>query len=199
MTTSTDIANLALGLLKQKTIGDIDEDTTLAKDIRRNFAVTRDAILELADWDFARRRASLAASAQTPAFGFKYAYTLPSDLVKLLPVTMDGSVRGRAVPHEKEGTEVLCDLKAPLKIRYIAQVYNYSLWPATAIDLFSTRLAMKMAHWITGKSGYYDIAAKAHKDALDTALLSNAVQGSEPEPEYSEFVDARFVETGYSL
>lgn len=199
MTTSTDIANMALGLLKQKEIGDIDADTTLAGNIRRNFDITRNSILELADWDFARRRASLAANATAPAFGFKYAYGLPSDCVRLLPVTLDGSLKGRAVPYEKEGTDVLCDLKAPLKIRYIAEVENYTLWPATAIDLFSTRLAMKMAHWITGKTSYYDIAAKAHKDALNTALLSNAVQGSEPEPEYSEFVDARFVETGYTL
>ena len=57
--TPTDIVNLALDMLKEAPITSIDEGRPIAMWCKRNFDVTRDALLEEADWNFALKRAEL--------------------------------------------------------------------------------------------------------------------------------------------
>lgn len=83
MATDVDIANMALGHLGTRaTISDLNENSVEAREIQRVYAITRDNILSMLDWNFARVFLSLATGTATlPArWGFCYAY--PSDCLK---------------------------------------------------------------------------------------------------------------------
>lgn len=191
MTTETDIANLALDILKEAPITSLDQDRPTASWMKRNFDFNRDAVLAMMPWNCALKRVKLPADGTSPAFGWDYRYGLPSDCIRLLPVTNDGTMEGRPVQHEVEAGYVLTNKAGPLKVRYISRLKNYSAYPALLIEAVSARLALRMAHWMTGKSSYVQIA-QAHFDrALHDAWLSDAIEGSSPRAADNEWIDAR--------
>lgn len=191
MASATDIANLALDILKEAPINSIDEDRPTARLIKRNFEVERDALLEYADWNFAMKRAALPADAEAPAFGWAYAYTLPSDCIRLMPVTADGATEGNPIDHEVEAGRILTNLSGPLKIRYVYRCDKYGTYPATFTLALAARLARKMAHWMTGKTSYVQVAQQLYRDTMEEAWQSDAVQGTWPRAADNEWVDAR--------
>lgn len=191
MTTETDIANMALDILKEAPITSIDDARPIAMWMKRNFAVTRDAELEKAEWNFALRRKSLPADSTAPEFGWRNAFTLPSECIRVIPLTADGTAEGTPVPHEIEDGRILTDMPAPLRVRYVYRSTDYSRYPATFTMALAARLAMGMAHWLTGKSNFAQIAANAYQEAKRDAWLSDAVQGTTPRAADDEWVDAR--------
>lgn len=191
MTTATDICNRALDILHEAPITSLDDDRPIGRWCKRNFATTRDALLEESEWNFALKRASLAKDATDPAFGWDHAFTLPGDCIRLVPLTEDGEGEGRPIPHEIEAGKVLTDAASPLKVRYVYRNEDYDRYPATFQMALAARLAMQMAHWITGKSSYVQIAEGMYRDAMSKAWLADAVQGTVPRAADSDWTDAR--------
>lgn len=191
MTSATDIANRALDILKEAPISSIEDARPIAMWLKRNFDVTRDALLEESEWNFALKRASLPASSTAPAFGWQKQYQLPGDCIRVIPLTADGSFEGTPVPFEVEDGKILTDAEAPLKVRYVYRNENYAAYPATFQQALSAKLAMKMAHWLTGKSSFVQIAEGMYRDAMSKAWLSDAAQGSVPRPADEQWISAR--------
>ena len=191
MATETDIANMALDILKEAPITSFEEKRPIAGWLKRNFAATRDAELEKAEWNFALRRAALPAASDRPAFGWSNAFILPSDCIRLIPLTECGISEGRPIPHEVEDGRILTNAPGPLKIRYVCRNTDYARYPATFQMALAARLAMGMAHWLTGKSNFAQIASNAYQQAKNDAWLSDAVQGTVPRAADNEWVDAR--------
>jgi len=189
--TPTDIANLALDILKEGPIGSIEDARPTARWLKRNFDISRDALLEETEWDFATRRVSLPADTDGPAFGWDYSYTLPADSIRVIPLTVDGEEEGDPIPHSVEGGKVLTDAPPALKLIYVFRCEDYARYPATFVDVLSARLATRMAHWLTGKSNYVTIAQGLYNDAMRRAWLSSAVQGTAPRAADNDWVNAR--------
>lgn len=88
MASEVEICNLALAHLGDSaTVASLDppEGSAQAEHCQRFYPIARDAVLEMHDWNFATRRAELAAV----TFGFEqwaYAYALPSDCLRALAV-----------------------------------------------------------------------------------------------------------------
>ena len=191
MPTQTDVANMALDMLKEAPITSIDEARPIAMWIKRNFDTARDATLEETEWNFALKRDAIAADATVPAFGWAYAYTLPSDCIRLLPLTTDGYSEGDPIAHELEAGKILTDALAPLNIRYIYRHVDYGAYPATFTTALAARLALGMAHWLTGKTGFAQVAQQTYAQAINRAWLSDAVQGTSPRAADNDWVNAR--------
>lgn len=191
MTTATDICNLALDILKEAPISSIDDQRPVAMWCKRNFAVSRDSLLVRADWNFALKRASLPADLTPPAFGWDLAYTLPSDCLRLIPLTRCGNYEGYPIPHEVESGKILTNATAPLKIRYVARVEAYASYPAVFIEALAGYMAMKCAHWVTGKQGYQQIAQGLFAEAMRNAWLVDAIEGTSPRAADDEWVAQR--------
>jgi len=189
--TPTDIVNLALDVLKEAPITSIDEGRPIAMWCKRNFAVTRDSLLEEADWNFAIKRAKLPASVTPPAFGWEHQYTLPADCLRLIALTYGGYPEGQPIPFEVEGGMILTNATGPLPVRYVARVENYDAYPATFINALSAKLATRMAHWVTGKSNYVQIASGLYQDAMNKAWLADAIVGTVPRAADDEWINAR--------
>lgn len=191
MTTETDICNRALDIMKEASITSIDEDRSMARWFKRNFYTERDALLEYADWNFALKRVLLPADGAAPAFGWNYQYTLPGDCIRVLPLTLDGTIEGTPLIHEVEDGKIMTNQSGPLKVRYIYRNENYASYPATFQGALSARLARRCAHWVTGKSSYVQVAQSIYGEAMEEAWTSDAIQGTWPRAADSEWIDAR--------
>jgi hypothetical protein len=188
----TGICNLALDILKEASISSINDDRPVANWCRRNFPVTRDACLSLANWNFATKRASIAAEATGPAFGWDYAYTLPTDCLRVIALTYEGYDESNPVRHIIEGGAIFTNSSGPLPIRYVARIENYNAYSPLFIEALSARLAFKMAHWLTGKTGYQQVAQGIYEQAMNDAWLADAIEGDQPRAADNDWIDARY-------
>jgi hypothetical protein len=131
------ICNAALFAIGDSTrITSLDDDTVLARLCKERYPRIRDALLRAYPWNFAAARASLAADPQAPPFEFITQYTLPSDFLWLRELY--GNERE---PYQVEGGYILCNVAAPLEIKYTRRVDD----PTTFDDLFAEALAARLA------------------------------------------------------
>lgn len=83
MATLVDIANFALGLCAEGTISTLTEATPQAQLCSLHLPQTIREVLSEGRWKSARKQANLAQTT-TPLFGWAYAYTLPTDFLRLV-------------------------------------------------------------------------------------------------------------------
>ncbi|UXN73377.1 hypothetical protein N8D56_21255 [Devosia sp. A8/3-2] len=183
---------MALDILKERPIASLNDARPTAEWLKRNFAVTRDACSAMANWNFATKRASIPAEVTVPAFGWSKAYTLPTDCLRLIALTYDGYDETNPIRHIVEGGAVLTNQSGPLPIRYVARVENYNVYSALFVEALSARLAFKMAHWVTGKTSYQQVAKGIYDRAMSDARLSDAIEGDQPRPADNDWIDARY-------
>lgn len=145
MASVTSICNLALGKCgESQKIIDITENTRAARALNAAYETVRDICLRDHPWNFAKRRAQLAAAVDTPAWGFTYSYPLPSDCLRLLEIE-----NLRADDYEVRGRAIETDAGGPLAIDYIARITDPNQYDPGFISVFSTRLAAEVAFEIT--------------------------------------------------
>lgn len=189
---ATDICNMALDILKEAPISSIDDDRATARWFKRNFATARDASLSLADWNFAMDRALLPADTLAPAFGWDKAYTLPGSCIRLSAITYEGADESRNIRHRVERRRILTNETGPLAIRFVGRTEAYDTYHPLFIEALSARMAFRMAHWLTGKTGYQEVAAGILKQSLSDAWLADAIEGDTPRAADDDWVDARW-------
>lgn len=82
---ATEIANLALDIIKTENINDIEipADDKIAGTCSRWYDDVRQSCLEGFPWIFASKRDSIPLNATAPEFGFTDAYSLPTDYLSL--------------------------------------------------------------------------------------------------------------------
>ncbi|RIK92875.1 MAG: hypothetical protein DCC73_11395 [Proteobacteria bacterium] len=145
MASVTSICNLALGKCgESQKIIDITENSRAARALNAAYETVRDICLRDHPWNFAKRRAALAAAIETPAWGFAYAFDLPADCLRLIEVK-----DLRADDYEVRGRTIETDAAGPLYIDYIARITDPNQYDAGFVAVFSTRLAAEVAYEIT--------------------------------------------------
>lgn len=188
------IASLAASILDDQPVTSLSDDTTVARFMARWFGPARDALLQKYPWHFAKDRKLLASDSPGPAFGWSESYTIPSDWVRVLPLTEDGEWGGREIPYEVEGGKILTDAKAPLKVRGIKRVTNAAKFPPLFVAMLSARLALLGALNITGKSSYADKARSLYLEAVEDYKLVDTLESGTPEPQdRHDIIDVRGV------
>lgn len=183
----TDICNLALDHLREAPIGHIDADGSVSEWFQRNFDAVLDGVLRDHPWNFAITRASIAVDGTAPDFGWTYRYALPTDCVRLLQIRSGGYLNGAPVEHEIEGEYILTNAPTPLKIRYIKTMSDPSKWDALFVEAMAAALALKMSHWLTGKTSYVQMAKALYDEALAKAKRVDGMEGT-PEAIYADDV-----------
>lgn len=180
-TTDVDICNRALSRLGTRaTISALDENSTEARTASIWYGATRDTLLRVHDWNFARRRVVLAEQGAAPT-GWAFRYALPTDCVRLLrlaSVTPDTGALGfiSAPRFEVAGDStsrfVLCDEPAAEAV-YTARVDDPNLYDAGFASALVDQLAAHIAYPITQKTETAVRLAQMARAALADAMASD--------------------------
>ncbi|WP_448953071.1 hypothetical protein [Labrys neptuniae] len=187
----TQISNLALDYLDEAPLTSIDDNSAVARWFKRNFWPVAWSLMRKHPWNFASTRAMLPASATAPAFGWTYAYDVPADCLRVLPLTIDGREDSRSVDHKVEGTQILANEPAPRPVRYIRRVDNTGQFDQQFTDVLAVALAQKAAHMITGKASYAAQLGQTLQTIMQDAQAIDALEGTPDEPEDDFWIRAR--------
>ena len=88
----TSIINTALMRVGVQGVNLAFQDTPAAQVAEATYNRSLEFCLSLYPWPFALRYAVLAQSADAPPFGYRYAYQLPGDCMRILDVRRHGDV-----------------------------------------------------------------------------------------------------------
>lgn len=191
--TKLTIWNAALDLLHEAALTSSADDRPVARWLGREYDRIRDSALALHTWNFASKRAAIAADATPPAFGWSYAYTLPSDFIRTHYINRQGYHNGQPVTHEIEGGKILTNETAPLYLRYIARVTTEGDFDILFCTALAAMLAEEMAHWITGKASFAQVATAKRVDAVKQARLLDSIQGTAESVNDDDVINVRYV------
>jgi hypothetical protein len=174
MASEVDICNLALGHLGDNaTVASLDppEGSAQAEHCARFYALARDSILELHDWNFATKRSQPAMiAASWPQW--RYAYVQPADCLRVVSVLnpeatddfsqslprpwsqsgIDGPAMGNYTPQpyvcetDDEGREIILTNQEYALVRYVAFVSDTTRFT----PLFITTLTWHLASLLAG-------------------------------------------------
>lgn len=169
-----EILSSALVELGEDRITSADQDTERARIASEVFETERDALLEEHPWKFATTRAELARLAETPAFGFAFAFALPTDCLHVMDTWPETHCR-------VEGGRLLADEPA-MAVRYVRRVTSPTSMPPTFRAALAARIAAKVAKKITGSSAEKERMLELYADRLKTAKSRDAQGGGAPEP-----------------
>lgn len=158
MATETDLLNDALSQIGEVSIGSINDGTVNANYCLALYPALLDSILRSHHWNFALTRVALSPDVTAPVYEYAYAYTLPSDCLKLVAYAggntstptlwlYDG-IRVHPLPFKVEGRKLYSN-EGLVYIQYIARKSNPSDWDALFYQVVATWLASKLAMAIT--------------------------------------------------
>jgi hypothetical protein len=173
----TSIANAALVILGERRINDLNENAKSANVIQTRFDDVRDALLRAMTWRFATRRAQIAASGTSPAWGFTYTYPLPFDCLRVLEVDDRWGFGWRV-----ESNAIVTNVESPLAITYVARVEDPIEMDSEFRQLFAAALAVELAETITGDSRKLETAARRFGALLESARATNGQEESPRDP-----------------
>jgi len=175
MPSSTDIANLALGLIDEAPIDNLEQDNRSARLVKLHYDDVRKAEITKHIWTFALATSSLTGT-DSGEEGLSWSYTIPADCLRPLPLTYDGEPDGIPISWEVRGTKIYTDQESPRILHYIKDVTDTTLWDATFRDVVIAALAAKIALPLTKNAGIVQLAEAAYQKALSEALRVNAVR-----------------------
>lgn len=174
--TKIGIWNQALDVLREQPLAATTDTQATALWLNRNYDQQRDYLMERYLWKFALTRAEIPADSTPPAYGWQNRYLIPTDALRFVPPTVDGSINGQPIPFEEEAGYILCDATRALRLRYILRTTNEGLWSNGFCECLSLRLAFRMSHWLTGKQSMLQQVQGLYKDTIAGVIQTHAVQ-----------------------
>lgn len=192
------VNDVAIGRIALQKLGesapfnDFNEDTKVARELTKCYALLRNAELRRRKWRFSLARASLPEALPAPSFGYSHAYNLPSDCLRALAIGdyAPGSLYSSlntgldTAEYSIEGRQVLTDQGAPLKIRYIREVTDEAQFDSAFVQAFAARIAYECADVIAPGRGRKADAMTDYRIAISEAIRANAIES--PKEEFND-------------
>jgi hypothetical protein len=173
--TDIEIVNSALVNLGCNPITVIDDTTSEGRVVGRIYPVTRDALLTLREWTFAKARLQLTQDAQAPAFGYLYQYMLPNNgLAVIRAYEPDGE--NLIMDWVREGPYVITDTVGPIFAELIMRVSENGFHPAFVKALVA-QLCADMAIPLTENRSLADSWETKAAARLVEAAVADGKQG----------------------
>ena len=121
MASVVDICNIALSNLGDQKISSLSDANERARVCHLRHEDVRDSVLRSHPWSCAIKRTQLARNDTAPVWGFDYAYSLPSDCLRVL------DVEEWETPFRIENGNIVTDAEK-VKLKYIKQVWSNRYW-----------------------------------------------------------------------
>ena len=181
MISETDIANLALNLLCEKPIADINDNTdTVARTVKVVYAQERNKLLERCQWSFATKMTTISKLAEAPVYKWSAYYQLPSDFIRLIEIDRVDAwlpkeyfdIHGRKLClNRTESTDENADT---VDIEYIFRQEDSTLYTPLFCDALAYAVASRVARPLTGS----DQKAERLLEQLEQIILPQAMTRS---------------------
>ena len=193
MASTVDICNGALNQLGATTILSLTEDSKNARLCNSRYTQVRDGVFRSHPWNCLQKRIELAADTTAPAWGFSYAYTLPSDCLRLLRILDYDS------NYKVEGRKILSNTSS-MKILYIARVTDPNEYDELLRETISAALAADIAYAVTSSNPVASNMYNLFQDKLKEARFVDATEGYNTNPDNgqadvmgaSTFINSRY-------
>lgn len=194
MTSQIQVVNAALRMIGTRRITALDQGSVEAVEAEDAWDRVRDATLRGHPWNFAMKRAVLAAHADAPSWGYTSAYQIPSDCLRVWQV--DGlSWRDWTVARHgtspNEVTAILANTTGALNIAYVQRVDDVSKWDAMAIRVLELDLALELSKKITDSNPDVQALYEMRRMALREAKVADAVETPPGDTGPDDFILAR--------
>ena len=193
MASTVDICNGALNQLGATTILSLTEDSKNARLCNSRFTQVRDGVFRSHPWNCLQKRVELAQDTTAPAWGFKFAYTLPADCLRLLRILDYDS------NYKVEGRKILSNTSS-MKILYIGRVTDPNEYDESLRETLSAALGADIAFAVTSNNqtatNMYNLFQDKLKDArfIDSTEGQNVDQdlGMSDQIDAGTFINSRF-------
>jgi hypothetical protein len=181
----TQVINRALQLIAADTISDPDENSASARAAKLEYDAVVRSELSAYPWSFAKTQTALAVNADAPLFKYAYAYTVPTDFLRLVElenrwvftINREGIDTNPVPPYALEGRSILTDLPAPLGIGYLRDVTDETtIWHPLFEDCVVASLAVVLANPLAKSTGLVEMAMKMRQGKIREARRVNAIQ-----------------------
>ena len=181
----TQVINRALQLIAADTISDPDEDTTSARTAKLEYDAVVRAELSAYPWYFAKKQAQIAQDADAPLFKYAYAFTLPTDFMRLVELedrwvfSVDRATQDTnpIPPYEMQGRSLLTDMTAPLRIGYVRDLTDEpTLWHPLFEEVVVAALAAALANPLAKSMSTVEAMLKLRRLKGTEARRVNAIQ-----------------------
>ena len=193
MASVVEICNGSLNQLGATTILSLTEDSKNARLCNQRYTQVRDAVFRSHPWNCLQKRVELAVDTDAPAWGFKFAYTLPADCLRLLRILDFDS------NYKVEGRKILSNTSS-MKILYIGRVTDPNEYDESLRETLSAALGADIAFAVTSNNqtatNMYNLFQDKLKDArfVDSTEGQNLDQdlGMSDQIDASTFINSRF-------
>jgi hypothetical protein len=175
----TDLVNAALRKVSGSRITSMTDGTKNANAASDVYEITRDELLGIHNWNFAKKRAKLARLSTAPTFEYDYAYGLPADWIKTISVHDNDGGTGTVDHSEEEvdGQGVICASVENVYISYVYQLTDPNRMSASFRKALISALARELALPVANSNTVHD---KYEREAERRLLKAQSVdaQGS---------------------
>lgn len=186
----TAICNRALQLCgSAQRITNITDTTREGRILSPAYDPCRRAELRANPWNFAIKRAQLAADTTAPLFGPSYRFPLPTDCLRVLVPKNpypDWNVEGRAV--------VSTDT-SPLEIRYVYDVTDPTVFDAMFCELLAYRIALAINIDLSDSTAKQQLLQQGYKAALIEARKVDALESVPEQAADSTWITSRYCDS----
>ena len=170
MASTVDICNGALNQLGATTILSLTEDSKNARLCNSRYTQVRDALFRTHPWNCLQTRLELAASSDSPAWGFTYAYTLPTNCLRLLRVLDYDS------NYKVEGRKILSNAST-MKILYISRITDPNEYDELLRETLSAALGADIAYAVTSNNTTSQNMILSYQEKLKDARFVDSTEG----------------------
>jgi len=180
------ICNLALLKFGDTTITSITSPTDkLERACAAIYPLMRDLMLYSYTWNFAMTRADISAVlADTPAFQWDYAYTVPVDCLRVW------ELYGTDAKWQVEDGKLLTNQDSEIYIRYIKAIETTGNFNAAFVNCLAVRVAAELASKIKGDmKRRAALLEELHKIELPRAYRLNAIEGNRQIEKWEQGLD----------
>ena len=174
MATDVSICSAALLKLGDKPIATLQENDRRAQLCANIYPLAKLDVLRSHPWNCAVKRVLLAPLAAPPAFSWRFQFTLPGELLRLMQVGYDGC----QLDYQLEGGRILANTNS-LPILYVADITE-GLFDAKLVHVMTLRMEKDLAYPITKSTSLAEAKDAEYERALKRA---KSIDGQETPPQ----------------
>jgi hypothetical protein len=179
--------NLAIAMLGQTELESPDDGGELGEKLRAQWDAAVEIAFEKGSWDCAKVRRILGRSGETPLFGYRYYYTVPPEMTRILSVSdTTDDPDNEFLAWEGEPGKIATNAEALYVTGVSRQQFNIvGRWSHSMARYVATELALLAAPKINPPAA--EGIGKERKKALSDATGLDAVQGPRKRPRMGDW------------